>query len=307
MTDRPSITLVTPAYNQGEFLAETIDSVLGQQCPGLEYIVLDDGSTDETPSVAARYADRIRYERQANMGQARTLNKGWAMARGELVGYLSSDDVLFQGALEALAQVLRDDPGCVCVFPDADLIDERSRVIKRGVCRPFDLAALVVEQECYIGPGALFRRDAFEKAGGWRSDLRLAPDREFWMRLAVYGSFRMIPRSLAGYRMHTGSISYKETAPTVAREYLRVLDDYFARDDVPDAIRRRRDEAYGRAHLVVARACFRGGAWREGFDEYRRARALHPALGSVATRARLAKQVASKPIRIALAKLRGLR
>jgi glycosyltransferase involved in cell wall biosynthesis len=304
MSNQPLVSIVTPAFNQGEFLAETIDSVLAQKYPNMEYLVLDDGSTDSTPEVAGRYAGRIRYERQTNMGQARTLNRGWAISRGEYLGYLSSDDILSPEAIDVLTQVLHNDPECVCVFPDADLIDEHSRVIKRNVCRPFDLAQLVVEQECYIGPGALFRRDAFLAVGGWRSDLRLAPDREFWMRLAARGSFRMVPRSLAGYRMHTGSISYKETSPSVAREYLRVLDDYFAGDTVPGSIRDRRDEAYGRAHLIVARACFRNRAWHEGMESYREAKRLYPPLGELNTRIKLVRHVLSKPIRIGMMKLR---
>jgi glycosyltransferase involved in cell wall biosynthesis len=306
MDQPPLVSIVTPAYNQGEFLAETILSVLGQSYPRIEYLVVDDGSSDATPQVAAGFGDRIRYERHDNIGQALTLNRGWEMSRGEYLGYLSADDLLFDGAIDALAAVLRDDPQCVCVFPDCDLIDERSRTIKRSVARPFDLGQLVVEQECYIGPGALFRRSAFERVGGWRSDLRLAPDREFWIRLAGQGTFRMVSRSLAGYRMHTGSISYKETSPAVAREYLRVLDGYFEGNDVPASIRARRDEAYGRAHLIVARACFRAGLWTTGVEAYRKACALHPALSGVQTRLRLVRNVVSKPLRIAASRVRGV-
>lgn len=306
MPEQASVSIITPAYNQADFLPETIESVLAQDYPRIEYIVLDDGSTDDTPAVLRRYEGRLRAERHANMGQAETLNRGWMMCAGEFVGYLSSDDVLYPTAISKLAEILRTDPGCVCVFPDADLIDERSRPIKRNVCRPFDLAELVVRQECYIGPGALFRRDAFLKAGGWRRDVRLAPDREFWMRIARYGSFRMVPETLAGYRMHTGSISYKETAPEVAREYVRVLDDYFAGEGVPEYLRRRSREAYGYAHLVVARACFRSGRFAEGMREYRQACELHPQLRSAATRLRLLRNVASKPARILAARLRAL-
>jgi glycosyltransferase involved in cell wall biosynthesis len=305
--DQPQlVSIVTPVYNQGGFLAETVRSVLNQSYPRIEYLVLDDGSTDSTPQVAEGFGDRIRYQRHDNMGQALTLNRGWEMSHGEYLGYLSADDLLFGGAIDALADVLRTDPQCVCVFPDCDLIDEQSRKIKRSVARPFDLGQLVVEQECYIGPGALFRRSAFERVGGWRSDLRLAPDREFWIRLAGQGSIRMLPRSLAGYRMHTESISYKETSPAVAEEYLRVLDGYFAREDVPASILARRDEAYGRAHLIVARACFRATMWQQGVVEYRKARELHPPLSSVRTRMRLLRNVVSKPIRIAASRIRGM-
>jgi glycosyltransferase involved in cell wall biosynthesis len=84
---RPLVTIITPAYNQGEYLAETLDSMLAQDYPALEYKVLDDGSTDTTPAVLASYTGRVDWERQANMGQSRTLNKGWQAAKGDYLGY----------------------------------------------------------------------------------------------------------------------------------------------------------------------------------------------------------------------------
>ena len=81
--DLPLVTIVTPTYNQADYLAETIDSVLAQDYPNIEYIVIDDGSTDHTMEVLKQYEGRIHWERQSNMGQAATLNQGWAMAKGQ--------------------------------------------------------------------------------------------------------------------------------------------------------------------------------------------------------------------------------
>ena len=104
MQNLPLVSIVTPTYNQAEYLAETIESVLAQDYPNIEYIVLDDGSTDSTPEVLNRYSGRVRWERHDNMGQARTLNKGWAMSRGEFIGYLSSDDLLLPDAISKLVE-----------------------------------------------------------------------------------------------------------------------------------------------------------------------------------------------------------
>ena len=305
MSEGILLSLVTPAYNQGNYLAETIDSVLAQAGPDIEYQVIDDGSTDATPEVMARYAGRLQAERQVNMGQVRTLNKGWARASGNYLGYLSSDDILYPGAVSKLIAVLEANPDIACVFPDADLIDEKSRVIKRNVCKPFDLAELVVLQECYIGPGAIFRRSAFEAAGGWKPELRLAPDREFWMRLAAHGEIHFHRESLTGYRMHPKSISYKDVSEETSREYIRVLDDYFASPGVPAHIAARKEEAYGRATLILARNRFRAGDFRRGTQLYQEAVRLHPPLASLSVKARLLRNVVSKPVRIALATLRS--
>ena len=274
----PLVSIVTPAYNQAEYLTETIESVLAQDYPNLEYIVLDDGSSDETPAILQRYNGRIQHERHSNMGQARTLNKGWERARGAYLGYLSSDDLLYPGAVRQLVGLLESDSSIVCAFPDANLIDDRSRVTKKNVCRPFDLAEIVVRQECYIGPGALFRRSAFEIVGGWRSELKLAPDREFWIRVASQGRIEMTPNVLAGYRLHPQSISYKDVGEEVGREYLLVLDEYYSSGDVPPELAARRDEACN----------------------------LHPALRSNKVKVKILRNILSKPLRRLFSAARSL-
>src|SRR5439155_19151445 len=103
----PLVSIVTPAYNQAEYLPETIESVLAQDYPNIEYIVLDDGSTDDTSKVLERYTGRLRWERHENIGQSRSLNKGWSMSRGDLLGYISSDDRLKKDCISRLVAALQ--------------------------------------------------------------------------------------------------------------------------------------------------------------------------------------------------------
>lgn len=306
MLDFPLVSIITPAYNQAEFLVETIESVLAQDYKNIEYIVLDDGSTDATREILARYNGKIRWQRHDNLGQARTLNKGWAMSKGEIIGYLSSDDIIYPGAIRKLVEILKKDKSIVCVFPDSDLIDNKSRIVKKNVCRPFNLAELVIRQECYIGPGALFRRAAFNSIGGWKPELKLAPDREFWIRLANYGRFEFCREVLAGYRMHQRSISYKDVSEEAGREYLRVLDDYYSSVSPSSDISSRKSEAYGYVHLILSRNSFRSGQFRRGWQLYKEACSLHPPLSDMKIKATLIRNVVSKPIRIALSAARSL-
>lgn len=306
MEDFPIVSIVTPTYNQAEYLAETIESVLSQDYPNLEYIVIDDGSTDDTQEVLKRFEGQIFVDRHENIGQVRTLNKGWERANGTYLGYLSSDDILYPNALTQLVNAIQSDPERACVFPNADLIDSSSRTIKRGVCREFDLAELVVRQECYIGPGAIFRKSDFVRVGGWKPELRLAPDREFWMRLAQVGSFAMVDKSLAGYRTHPGSYSYWEVSDEISREYVSVLDEYFEDEEVPAEIRNRKNEAYGYANLLRARNRFRVGDFRRGRDLYLDACQFHQPLGNVGVKGQLLRNVVSKPIRNFTTKIRNL-
>lgn len=303
---QPLVTLITPTYNQAAYLEETIESVLNQDYPKIEYIVINDGSTDGTAHVLEKYADRITIINQTNIGQANTLNKGWSTAKGKYLSYLSSDDKLRPNAISELVAVLESDTNIACVFPDSDLIDEHAKVIKTNVCQPFSLTNLVIRQECHIGPGAVFRAAAFKKLGGWRPDLRLAPDREFWMRLAATGRFEFIRRALAEYRLHRESISYKEVSESVSLEYMHVLDDYFADKQVPLEILARKNEAYAYAQLLIARNLLRAGQIRKGLNRYQLARELHPPLAGLRTKLQLLRNIISKPLRALAARVKTL-
>jgi hypothetical protein len=231
------------------------------------------------------------------MGQAATLNKGWELGKGKYLGYLSSDDILSQAAIRELVAVLEENSDVVMVYPDCDLIDPCSRTIKRNVARPFDYDELVIKQECSIGPGALFRSDCFDRVGGWLPWVRLAPDREYWMRLGLLGPILMLPHTLAKYRMHPKAISYQETDPKVASEYLEVLDQYYNRNDIPWRLVLRKNEAYANARIVLCRLCLRRGDLSGALSEYKKAIQLHPRLKRTSLWLMLARTSISKSVR----------
>ena len=271
------VSIITPVFNQAEFISQTIESVLAQDYPHIEYIVIDDGSTDETSEIIARYSGQITIERHPNMGQVRTLNKGWAMCRGQILGYLSGDDLLLPNAVSRAVALLEAEPDIVMTYPDCDLIDPFSRVIRRCVARVTGYEELVVDQECYIGPGAFFRRAAYEKAGGWDERFRVAPDREFWMRLGLLGRIAMIPEVLALYRMHPKSLSFFHSEPGDSQEYPAVMEKYFETIDLPASLISRKNEAFCRAHIVGARIHLRGGRFIDAIRSIRVARSYFKA------------------------------
>jgi len=110
----PLVSIVTPTFNQCHFLRETIESVLGQNYPRVEYLVFDDGSTDATPQILSEYTGRIMWESQPNMGQTPTINKGWQRCAGEIVTWLNSDDTLLPEALEKVVSYFRQRPEVEC-------------------------------------------------------------------------------------------------------------------------------------------------------------------------------------------------
>ncbi|MDB4955914.1 MAG: putative glycosyltransferase [Myxococcales bacterium] len=271
------VSIVTPSYNQAQFLEETIVSVLEQDYPNIEYVVVDDASTDGSLEIARRYESRLhKLVVQENAGQVAALNHGFRHTDGELLGWLNSDDVLLPGAVSAVVRELERDPQALLVYGDNVFIDEagnripRERASAEGA--PFDPVTMVRRCKNWIPqPGSLFRRRALE----------LAPlnergyyffDFEFALRLGASGRVKYVPGLLAEYRLHADSKTVGEPLRR-ARDFVRIADEFFASPDFPPSLapyaRAGRASAYLEASelayngldLAVARRYFAHGAW----------------------------------------------
>jgi len=273
----PLASIVIPAYNQAEYLEAAIVSVLTQDYPCLELIVLDDGSSDDTPKVLERFRGRIRSGRHANMGQAATLERGWAMAQGTILSYLSADDLLLPGAASMAMRELERHPEVVLTYSDFNLIDPASKLIRKVVRRDYDLLRLAVDLVCLPGPGAFFRATAYHAAGPWNSALRQIPDFEFYLRLALQGSFLRIPQVLAAYRVHDDSQSFSKMSVERSEEPLRVISSWYESNLIPEKIAEWKDRAESNAHVLSAQYHLRAGRWRAAAAHMRQAAELWPA------------------------------
>lgn len=255
----PLVTMVTPTYNAAEYLDEAIRSVLQQDYPHIEYIVLDDGSTDDTARVLEKYRGRFHFEAHANMGQAQTLNKGWAMGKGTIIGYLSADDVLLPWAVSRAVAMLLDNEDAVVAYPQYHMIDPAGKMLKKRQGKAFTYLDVAVYNRFGMGPGALMWKWTIDRIGGWRADLSFSPDREFYMRVGLLGRFCFIPEVCSLYRMHPQSISYARSDWQSSREHIVIVDSFFARDDLPGELRAYRATAMGQAHVTAAVVHLRAG------------------------------------------------
>ena len=284
----PLVSIVIPSFNHSAYLAAAIDSVLGQDYPRVELIVLDDGSTDGSAAILDRYGTRFHWERQPNQGQAATMNRGWRMAKGEILGYLGADDLLLPQAVSTSVSALRRNPQAVAVYCDFILIGPDSAPIRRVRAPRFDYRQMVTRLICHPGPGAFFRRAAFEQAGEWRGAYRQYGDYEFWLRLGLQGSFVHVGEVLAHYRVHPGSQSFAAAPPAVAEEPVRLMEGFFGDPRLPAELRALRAEAMSSAHLHSARLLVRAGHYRRGLAAARRAIDLYPRSAVTARTWRLA-------------------
>src|SRR5512134_3391262 len=159
------LTIVTPSLNQDRYIARAIDSVLSQGISGVEYLIFDGGSTDGTASILRAYGDRVHATIEPDAGQADAVNKGLRRAAGDIIGWLNSDDVYYEGAFHRALQVFAHRPDIDVLYGEADHIDEDDRVIEPYGTEPFDYERL--KNVCFIcQPAVFFRRSVVARYGG---------------------------------------------------------------------------------------------------------------------------------------------
>jgi glycosyltransferase involved in cell wall biosynthesis len=196
------VSIVTPSYNQAAFIERTIQSVLSQDVDGLEYLVMDGGSTDGTLEIVQRYTPRLRWRSERDGGLSEAVNGGWRETTGAVLGWLNSDDLYEPGAVRAALDFLADHPEVDVVYGDANHVDDDDRFIERYPTEPWNPTRLAVV--CFISqPATFFRRRIIEQHGGLDTAFRYSMDYEFWLRLAGRGvRFAYLPKLLAATRLH---------------------------------------------------------------------------------------------------------
>jgi len=274
----PFVSIITPSYNQGQYIRETIESVLSQDYSNVEHIVIDGSSTDETVAIlkeyGQRYPDRFRWVSEPDNGQSDAFNKGLGMARGELVGWQNSDDYYLPGAISALVEAWSD-PTAV-VYGGCALIDDNGKRLDKSrhpktAAIPFDAEQFLIKGAFVLNQSALIPRAALVAVGGLDVTLHYCMDYDLWLRLLPVTPFLQVNHDVGVFRLIEGTKTVSGRA-IAAQEHLGPLNRFFARADIPLRLRRYRDEVVARRHLDVAFKYF--GALRadEGLYHWHEAR-----------------------------------
>ena len=218
--DKPLVTIVTPSLNQGEFIEETIKSVLCQTYNDIEYIVMDGGSVDNTIKILEKYAKNIIWVSEPDQGQTDAINKGLKRSAGEYFCYLNSDDTLEKDAIKDMVTYLETHPESSLVYGDADYIDENSDVITTYDTYEWNFKKL--KERCFIcQPATLLRKKTIEDFGYFDESLHYIMDYEYWLRIAKNGGvISYLPKKLANSRL------YENTKTMSCRG--KVFDEVFA-------------------------------------------------------------------------------
>ena len=199
--NQPLVTVVTPSYNQGRFIRATIESVLSQDYPAVEYIIMDGGSTDETAAVASEYSSRVTFVSERDRGQSHAINKGFRQARGEVLAWINSDDILLDGAVTKAVKAYREDGHAGAVYGEGYLMDEAGHLTARfPYTQPFDLWRLTHLSDYILQQSAFFRKDAVAEVGWLREHLHYTMDWDLLIRIGKRYPLRRIPEYLGCIR-----------------------------------------------------------------------------------------------------------
>lgn len=234
---RPLVSIVTTSYNQAPFLEETLRSVLEQDYQPLEYLVIDDGSTDGSDEIVRRYADSLAWWRiQENQGQVHALNTAFSEARGDILNFVNSDDTLLPGAASRVAGAFERNPSLVAVYGDVFLTNERSERVEYGAAGGWDLARMARTVYTPHQPSTFWSRRAWEAAGPFNERSWALFDVEFNLRTALLGPVQHIEEPLATFRLHPESKSLSRHR-MMAEECLRFAAEFYCSTDLPAQLR----------------------------------------------------------------------
>jgi glycosyltransferase involved in cell wall biosynthesis len=305
MTPSPKVSIITPSYNQALYLEECIRSVLEQDYPNIEYIIMDGGSTDGSVEIIRKYADRLAYwvsERDA--GQSAAINSGLRRSTGEIWAWMNSDDAYLPGAVSKAVAWLEAHPDQEIVFGDCEVVDENGRKLQSMQPGEFSLAAMLQGGNGIPSGSTFLRRSVRDRIGVLEESFHYLMDIDYWFRAGQVCTFGHIPETLSLYRVYSGAKTWDPAqSEKRAREYIRMYEAFWGRADHPNEIRPLRARSLAKAYLYAADLVCQGNNRELSFQYIRSSLkmglpALRPRLARVLLQLLFGGRVASSAQRL---------
>lgn len=209
--NHPKISIITPSYNQGKFIKETIESVLSQNYPNLEYWIIDGGSKDETLRILKSYGNKIRWISEKDKGQVYAINKGLRKVNGDIISYLNSDDLYLPNTLNTVAEYFLSNPQAKWISGDYFIIDEKGKKIQSYIAsyKNYLRKKPTFERLCIanyiVQPSTFFHREIVKEIGFFDESLRYCMDFDYWMRIIRKYPLPVLKNHFSLFRIHRKS------------------------------------------------------------------------------------------------------
>jgi len=221
----PKLSIITPSYNQSQYLEYTIKSIIAQQYPNLEYIIIDGGSSDNSLEIIKKYEKYLSFWiSEKDEGQSAAINKGLKIATGDIIAYCNSDDIYLPGSFAKISNFFLKNPSVDLVYGDAFIIDSANRIIDEKRELPFDYFMACVNGfgRIIFDPSTFFRKKLLAKVGYLNEELHYIMDGDFFFRVAQVGNISHIPKKIAAMRVHPRAKSLQ-----IANDYERFNYEYY--------------------------------------------------------------------------------
>ena len=273
----PRLSVITPSYNQGQFIEETIRSVLLQGYPDLEYMIIDGGSADESFEIIRKYEPWLAYNvSEPDQGQTHAINKGWRRATGAILAYINTDDCYLNGAIATAVHEFCTGPDVGMVYGTAIIVNEHNKWTT-WKARPFDLKMMLTVGNIVPQPAVFFSRQALTKVGYLSEEWQLIMDYEFCIRVGAQLPTVCLPQTLGKFRTHPQSKSRLRFEDTT-EELIRFVNGFSPEQKLMPDWKRIKRTVMSRIHYELALGYVAEGhqAASKGFQQFLESLSLDP-------------------------------
>lgn len=255
----PLVSIVTPSFNQAQFLEASIQSLIAQDYPNIEHILIDGGSTDGTLDIINKYQGHLAYwVSEKDEGSSDAINKGWRRAQGDYLWILNADDLLTPGAISALVRYLQDHPQIDFAYGDRYYIDSTGQIVGSKRFPDYDLLKLLLLDKEYPFPGCLMTQRVLETVGYFDNNLLIRNDLDYFLRVALQFKWGHIKQFTSCFRIHPTQNSI--TTPYIqAKETLLIYQNVLQTPNLPLSVKQHEREIWSIAYYTAADRCFRSG------------------------------------------------
>ena len=262
--NQPTVSVVIPCLNRAQFLVPTIESILQQDYPNIECIVMDGGSTDDTLEILHRYEGRIKWISERDDGQASAINRGWQLCHGDIFAWLNADDLWeVPNAVSQVVAYLHTHPEVDLVYGDCGAIDADGNLICMSYLHEWDLKYAIENcDHCIPQPAAFIRRRILEQVG-WLDTQLILMDQDLWYRIGLIGDIRHIPIPLAYARRH--SSYWYSRSYIVSTNCVRIIKKIFKNSELPEEIIKIKRRALSNAYVRGMDFAWYGRHWKTIF------------------------------------------